>query len=344
MNKQKQLITISLIIGGALMLIKFSAFLMTGSNAILTDAMESIVNVVASGFAFYSIHLAAKPKDENHPYGHGKVEFFSVFLEGGLIFIAGVLIVGKAIYSIFFPEPINNLMEGIGLIGLTGLINWAYGTHLVVQSKKLNSLTLEADGKHLQTDAYSTAGLLVGLILIYLTGWAWLDVALSMGLGLFILFNGYRLLRRSISGLMDESDVELVQKIIEILQKNKKADWIDIHNLRVQRYGQDLHIDCHVTMPRYYELEKVHDEVNEISHSINNDHISKTELFIHVDPCVPECCHYCQVEACPIRSEAFIGLITWNVSNVSKNQKHYLQDSRSYQTSNTFQNKKNYFT
>lgn len=337
MNKQKQLITISLIIGGILMLIKFSAFLMTGSNAILTDAMESIVNVVASGFAFYSIHLAAKPKDENHPYGHGKVEFFSVFLEGGLIFIAGVLIVGKAIYSIFFPEPISNLIEGIGLIGLTGLVNWIYGTHMVVQSKKLNSLTLEADGKHLQTDAYSTAGLLVGLILIYVTGWAWLDVALSMGLGLFILFNGYRLLRKSISGLMDESDVELVQEIIDILEKNKNADWIDIHNLRVQRYGQDLHIDCHVTMPRYYELDKVHDEVNAISHSINNNHISKTEFFIHVDPCVPECCHYCQVENCPIRSEAFKGLITWNVSNVSKNQKHYLQDSRSYQTLNTLQ-------
>ena len=110
MRKQKQVIKVSIGIGVGLMLIKFSAFLITGSNAILTDAMESIVNVVASGFAFYSIHLAAKPKDDNHPYGHGKVEFFSVFLEGGLIFIAGVLILGKAIYNVFFPESIERLL------------------------------------------------------------------------------------------------------------------------------------------------------------------------------------------------------------------------------------------
>jgi cation diffusion facilitator family transporter len=323
MNRQKRLITISLILGGLLMLIKFSAFLITGSNAILTDAMESIVNVVASGFAFYSIHLAAKPKDENHPYGHGKVEFFSVFLEGGLIFIAGILILGKAVYNLFFPEEIENLLEGIGLIGLTGLVNWAYGTHLVIQSKKLKSLTIEADGKHLQTDAYSTLGLLVGLGLIYLTGWTWLDIVISLGLGLFILINGYYLLRKSIGGLMDESDVELVKDIIEVLEKNRKDAWIDVHNLRVQRYGQELHLDCHVTMPSYYELQLVHEEMSAIDNALNSAHLAKTELFIHVDPCVPECCSYCQVSNCPIRTEPFKKMIPWDVDIVSKNQKHF---------------------
>src|SRR5690606_32964873 len=115
------------------MLVKFAAYLLTSSNAILTDAMESIVNVVASGFAFYSIHLAARPKDSNHPYGHGKVEFFSVFLEGGLIFIAGLLILGKAIYNLFFPELLSNLLEGIGLIGFNGVVNFVVGTYLVKQ-------------------------------------------------------------------------------------------------------------------------------------------------------------------------------------------------------------------
>lgn len=323
MKKQKQIIQFSLGIGVVLMLIKFSAFLLTGSNAILTDAMESIVNVVASGFAYYSIHLASKPKDDNHPYGHGKVEFFSVFLEGALILIAGILILGKAVHSILFPEQIERLMEGIGLIAFTGVVNWAYGNYMLRESKKLNSIVIEADGKHLQTDAYSTLGLIGGLVLMYFTGWAWIDIALSVGLGLYILFSGYRLLRRSIAGLMDESDSELVGKIIGIMESHRKADWIDVHNLRVQRYGQQLHIDCHVTMPNYYLLERVHDEVSSIDHIVNAQLGAETELFIHVDPCLPACCHYCSMENCPIRSEDFEGLIPWDAENVVRNQKHF---------------------
>ncbi|HWK99391.1 MAG TPA: cation diffusion facilitator family transporter, partial [Parapedobacter sp.] len=258
MNKQKNIIRIALATGIVLMLVKFTAYLLTNSNAILTDAMESIVNVVASGFAFYSITLAARPKDSNHPYGHGKVEFFSVFLEGGLIFIAGVLIVGKAGYNVFFPETVGNLMSGMGLIAFTGVANFLLGTYMVRQSRVLNSLTLQADGKHLQTDAYSTVGLLIGLLVMYFTGLVWIDIVLSLGLGLYILWSGYKLLRKSIAGLMDESDTKLVSEIAAILQHYRKDDWIDVHNLRVQRYGHELHIDCHVTLPNYYDLNRVH--------------------------------------------------------------------------------------
>lgn len=323
MREEKRIIQISLGISIMLMLIKFSAYLLTGSNAILTDAMESIVNVAASGFAFYSIHLAAKPRDDNHPYGHGKVEFFSVFIEGGLILIAGLLILGKAVYNLFFPEELGNLLEGIGLIAFTGAVNWAYGQYMVKKSKALNSLTIEADGKHLQTDAYSTLGLLVGLALMYLTGWIWIDLVLSVGLALFIIFGGYRLLRKSISGLMDESDVELIESIVDILEQNRQPDWIDVHNLRVQRYGQELHIDCHVTMPNYYRLDRVHEEVSAIDQVVNTHIQSDTELFIHVDPCLPECCSYCSVMDCPIRSQPFNKLIPWDADNVVKNQKHF---------------------
>lgn len=297
--------------------------MLTSSNAILTDAMESIVNVVASGFAFYSIHLAARPKDQNHPYGHGKVEFFSVFLEGGLIAIAGVLILGKAVYNLFFPETVGNLLEGIGLLAFTGLVNFGLGTFMVKQSTQLNSLTLHADGKHLQTDAYSTVGLLVGLTLMYYTGWIWIDTVLSLGLGAFILFSGYKLLRRSIGGLMDESDAALVEKVADILQEYRKEDWIDVHNLRVQRYGHELHIDCHVTLPNYYNLDKVHDEVSAIDQLINSQLHANAELFVHADPCIPTCCHYCRVKDCPIRSEPRSKDVRWDKSNISENKKHF---------------------
>ena len=322
MNKQKNIIRVSLATGVVLMLVKFIAYLLTNSNAILTDAMESIVNVVASGFAFYSIHLAARPKDSNHPYGHGKVEFFSVFLEGGLIFIAGVLILGKAGYNIFFPEAVENLMEGMGLLAFTGVANFALGTYMMRQSRVLNSLTLHADGKHLQTDAYSTVGLLVGLLVMYFTGLAWIDVVLSIGLGLYILWNGYKLLRRSIAGLMDESDRKLVDEIAGILQRYRRDDWIDVHNLRVQRYGHELHIDCHVTLPNYYDLNKVHDEVSAIDKLINSHLHADTELFVHADPCIPACCRYCRVENCPIRSEPRQADVPWEGHIISKNEKH----------------------
>ena len=318
-----RLVLLSLVTGIVLMLIKFVAYFITESNAIFSDAAESIVNIVASGFAYYSIYLAAQPKDENHPYGHGKVEFFSVFVEGGMIFIAGSIILIKSIYSIFSPQPINNVDEGMYLILASSLINFAVGFYLMKRGKALRSLTIEADGKHLQVDAYSSIGLIAGLLIMKLTGLAWIDLALSFALGTFILYNGYKLLRKSISGLMDESDSEVIEEVVSILNKNRKPEWIDVHNLRVQRYGQELHIDCHLTLPNYYSLNKVHDSISDFDQMLNTNLDSKTEFFIHADPCMPECCHYCKVENCPIRSEEYSKHIEWTTINVTKNMKHF---------------------
>lgn len=323
MSKQMRLVTLSLITGIVLMLIKFVAYFITGSNAIFSDAAESIVNVVASGFAYYSIYLASQPKDENHPYGHGKVEFFSVFVEGGMIFIAGSVILIKSIYNIFFPEPINNVEEGLYLILATSLINLGVGFYLMKRGKALRSLTIEADGKHLQVDAISSFGLILGLLVMKFTNLPWIDIALSICLGLFILLSGYKLLRKSISGLMDESDQEVIEEVITVLNKNRIVEWIDVHNLRVQRYGQELHIDCHLTLPNYYDLNKVHDLISEFDEVLNDNLQVKTEFFIHADPCMPECCYYCQVENCPIRSEPFRKHIEWNAGNITKNMKHF---------------------
>ncbi|WP_306429812.1 cation diffusion facilitator family transporter [Sphingobacterium sp. E70] len=180
-----------------------------------------------------------------------------------------------------------------------------------------------ADGKHLQVDAYSTIGLILGLLLMKLTGFQWIDVVISIILGLFILFNGYKLLRQSIGGLMDESDTELVQDVVAILERNRKAEWIDVHNLRVQRYGNELHVDCHLTLPRYLDLVKVHDEISAVDKIVNKEMSVRTEFFVHADPCLPQCCRYCQVTDCPIRSEQFKNKITWDMDKVTRNQKHF---------------------
>lgn len=323
LQPQKKIILISLITGIILMLAKFVAYFATSSNAILTDAAESIVNVLASSFAFYSIYLAAMPRDKNHPYGHGKVEFFSVFVEGILILIAGILIVFKSIYNLFFPHEIQALLIGSIIIAVTGAINFILGYYLIEQSRKLNSLILYADGKHLQTDAYSSVGLVAGLLLIYFTGIHYLDSILSILLGLYIIYNGYKLFRKSIGGLMDESDFVVVKEVIDILNHNRKEAWIDVHNLRTQRYGNELHIDCHLTLPYYFDLVKVHEEVSEVDALINNKVRVKTELFIHSDPCLPQCCHYCRMADCPVRNEAKLKDITWTMDNITQNKKHF---------------------
>jgi cation diffusion facilitator family transporter len=243
LQTQKKVILISLVIGVSLMLAKFTAYFITSSNSILTDAAESIVNILAGLFAFYSIYVAAQPRDSNHPYGHGKVEFFSVFIEGSLIVLAGILISFKSAYNLFFPHEISDLMDGTLIIAAAGIINYILGYYLVSQSKKLNSLTLYADGKHLQTDAYTSVGIVAGLILIYFTGLTYLDSILSIVVGFFIIFSGYKLVRKSVSGLMDESDFDAADEIVAILNEHRKESWIDMHNLRTQRYGPDLHID-----------------------------------------------------------------------------------------------------
>jgi cation diffusion facilitator family transporter len=322
-QKQKKIILLSLGVSILLMLAKFTAYFVTSSNAILTDAAESIVNVLASSFAFYSIYLASQPRDLNHPYGHGKVEFFSAFVEGSLISLAGVIIIFKSGYNLFQPQEIQMLISGTVIIGITGIINYVLGYYLIQQSKILHSLTLFADGKHLQSDAYTSTGLVVGLLLIHFTGISYLDSFLSIFLGLFIIYHGYKLIRRSVGGLMDESDFEVVEEVIGILNNNRHDSWIDVHNLRTQRYGTELHIDCHLTLPYYYDLNRVHEEVSGVDKLVNQSARVQTEFFIHADPCLPQCCHYCRMDDCPVRSEPKRIDISWNTHNVTRNQKHF---------------------
>ncbi|QJD97819.1 cation transporter [Mucilaginibacter robiniae] len=323
MQEKRNIIIVALALSIVLMLAKFSAYFITSSNFVLTDAAESVVNVVASAFAFFSIYLASRPRDENHPYGHGKVEFFSAFIEGALISIAGISILFKSIYSLFYPNEIHDLLIGALIIGVTGAINGIMGFYMIRKGKTLKSITLEADGRHLLTDMVTSGGLVAGLILIYFTKVAWLDSVLSIAVGVYIVFSGYKLIRQSVAGLMDEADFTIVNDIVKVLNEQHKAEWIDIHNLRAQKYGHELHLDCHLTLPNYFDLNRVHEEVKLVDQLINEKAGIHTEMFIHADPCIPQCCHYCSMPNCPIRSEAKREDIEWTMENVTRNKKHY---------------------
>lgn len=315
-----------LLIGALVMCVKFGAYFITHSTAILTDALESIINVVAGAFALYSVHLASKPKDRLHPYGHGKIEFISAGFEGGLILIAAIAIMVKSIDNLYHPPPLQELELGIGLSFISGVINYFLGRSLIKTGTRNNSITLIADGKHLITDTLSSVGLVVGLLVIALTGQIWLDQVIAMFFGIMILLTGYKLIRKSLSGLMDEADDETLDEVVAILNKYRSPKWIDIHNLRVLRYGAFLHIDCHITLPWYENLQQSHDELKRIEELINSAFNNRVEIFIHPDPCLPSSCSICSLQACNERRTPFQKQIKWELGNLLSDNKHRLPD------------------
>ncbi|SEJ23728.1 cation diffusion facilitator family transporter [Dyadobacter sp. SG02] len=323
-NKLKQrLIMLSFMASILLTGLKFFAFYLTSSNAILSDALESIINVIASGFAFYSVYLSSQPKDRNHPYGHGKVEFFSAGFEGALIIIASIFIVVEAIKRLMDPAPIENLAQGSVFIVFTIFVNTAIGYKLLTEGRRANSLALVADGKHLMSDSISSVVLILSVGLIMLTGYVWIDSVASLLFGLFLAYSGSQLVSKSVAGLMDASDELLLDKVIKVLNENKKDEWIDVHNLRAQQYGSDLHIDCHLTLPYYWELQKVHETIHDFENILKGSQPGETEIFVHADPCVYQCCYFCRIDNCPVRQHSFVQDIEWDAAKLTKNEKLY---------------------
>lgn len=319
-NVRLQIIVV--LVGILLLLAKFIAYFVTNSNAILTDALESVINVVAGAFSLYSLILSALPRDENHPYGHGKIEFIAASLEGSLIFVAGSIIVFKSVYNLFSPIELQSLDFGIALTAIAGVLNFAVGYVIDQKGREARSLVLQAGGKHLKSDAYSTAGILVGLILIYLTGLVWLDSVVAILFGGIIIYTGYKILHASVPGIMDAADYELLRRIVQVLNENRRENWIDVHNLRVIKYGSTLHIDCHMTVPWYLNVKEAHDEVEEVGRLIREKIDPSIELFIHTDPCVKEPCSLCENGACRRRLTHFNERVEWEFEKVISDKKH----------------------
>ncbi len=306
------------------MLCKFIAFFITYSNAILSDALESIINVVAGCFAYYSLWLAAKPRDIDHPYGHGKIEFISAGFEGGLILLTGIIIIGKSVINIFHPVTIQHLDTGAGIAAVAGASNYFLGRFLIRTGEQYKSITLVADGKHLISDTISSIGLVAGVILIWITGLVWLDNVFAILFGLIIIYTGYHLVRKSLAGLMDEADTGILKEMVAIMNNNRHDNWIDIHNLRVLQYGSSYHIDCHITLPWYNDLQTSHDELKKMEDLIIAKFHHKVELFIHPDPCMSFSCSLCQISDCKVRQKPFEHKIEWTLDNVMLNAKHHL--------------------
>lgn len=307
-----------------LFIVKISAYYFTHSLAILTDALESIVNVLAGFIGLYSLYIAAKPRDFEHPYGHGKAEFVSAAVEGGLIVAAGIMIIYETISNLIKHSNLESLDTGLILIALTGLVNYIAGSVCIKMGKKNNSLALIASGKHLHIDTYSTLAIIVGLGLMLLTKLYWLDKAIALFMGFFIIYNGYKIIRSSLAGIMDEADIELLNRFIGELNNNRQENWVDLHNLRVIKYGSLLHIDCHFTVPWYLNVHQAHNEIDALAALIKDKFGDAIELFVHTDGCLPFSCSICTKTDCAVRELPLKKRLDWSLENTISNKKHQL--------------------
>jgi len=305
-----------------LFVLKIIAWRLTQSVAVLTDALESTVNVIAGFISLYSLYVASKPRDKEHPYGHGKAEFVSAAVEGSLVALAGFIIIYEGINNLLHPHAIQKLNIGMAIIGATAIVNYFTGWYTIKIGKKNNSLALIASGKHLQTDTYSTIGIIGGMALIYFTSWLWLDSVVAIIFAFFIIYTGYTIIRSSLSGIMDEADLELLQKLVARINQNRKENWVDFHNLRIIKFGSVIHVDCHLTVPWYLNVHEAHDEIDAFSAIAKNEFGESVELFVHADGCLDFSCKICTKATCTKRTFPFEKKVEWNVHNISSNEKH----------------------
>lgn len=297
---------------------KFLAFYITNSVGILTDAMESIVNIVAGLISLFSLRWAARPRDKEHPFGHGKMELISASIEGLLISIAGGMIIYEGIQRLFTPSPVGKLDIGIIVVAIAGLINYFMGWYSVKMGKKYQSMALVAGGRHLQSDTYSTIGLVIGLLLLYYTGILWIDSALALIFGSIIIWTGISILRKTIATLLDKADNDILCSMAECINSNRQPDWIDIHNTKAIKYGSYLYIDCDLTLPWYYNLIESHQACENLENTLAARFSDKIQISIHSDPCCMKHCEHCQVSNCTSRKAPFVTLEKINLLNMTE--------------------------
>jgi len=305
-------------------LLKVVTYILTHSLSVLSDSLESVVNIVATIVGSYSLFVASKPKDKDHPYGHGKAEFISAAFQGTLIIGIGCLIIYKAIDSFIHPFSLQNLNNGIWLVVIIAIINLVTALVLNRIGRKNKSLAILASGKLFQIDFFTTAAIAIGFILLLVTGYQKIDTLIALFLGIYVIFDGYKIVRQSLAGIMDEADMILLKEVITEINLSRNAKWIDLHNLRVIRYGSLLHIDCHLTVPWYYNVNEAHEAVDDFAVLIQNKFGDSVEFFVHTDPCMPFSCPICTIENCEQRIAPFEKKLNWNIENVLSNSKHQL--------------------
>ncbi len=303
--------------GGILIFItKLVAFLATDSTAIFSDAAESVINIVASGVALYSIIISSKPADKDHPYGHGKIEYFSAGFEGLLIAMAGLVIIYSGIEKIIIGAEPTKLGFGIILLASTAIANLLLSRYITRIGVKTNSLTLIADSKHLMADVYTSTGIIIGLGVVIVTDISVFDPLIAIIVAINILVTGYKLVRESVGGLMNEVDFETMKMISEKIISIKKSEWIDIHELRFWKSASNTFVDFHLVLPYYFTIKEAH-KSDELVLAEMDKILPGSQVKIHMDYCDFNLCKFCEFENCKERKENFAEKSEWSQCRIT---------------------------
>lgn len=327
MYNAKQNLKIQFILTGLSVIVfvlKLVAFFVTHSLSVLSDTLESVVNIVATIVGSYSMYIASKPKDKDHPYGHGKAEFISSAFQGSLIIGVGCLIIYQSINSLLHPNTLHNLSNGFWFLITIALINILTALFVMRMGKKNNSIALVTSGKLFLIDFFTTSTVAIGLLILMITQIQKVDSIIAILLGGWVLYDGYKILRASIAGMMDEADMALLENVINEINENRNDSWIDLHNLRVIKYGVLLHIDCHLTLPWYLNVHEAHFVMDKFTNLIKSKFGDSVEFFIHTDGCMPFSCTICNLSNCDKRQVPIKRRLEWNIENVLSNNKHQL--------------------
>lgn len=264
--------------------IKVVAALVTGSIGLWSDALESTVNVVAALVALWAIRLSSKPADHNHDFGHGKAEYFSAAIEGTMIFVAAAVIIVTAIHRLLNPIALEQIGLGLVLSTLATALNLAVGLVLVRAGRRHRSITLEADGQHLLTDVATSVGVLVAIGLVWLTGWTPLDPLIALAVGANILFTGYKLVRRSVVGLLDGTlPPEEVQLISQVLEHVAHDPAVGIADVRTRESGRQRFVYTTITVPGDWTVQRSHDLADAVEHAVDQA-LPGAATFVHIEP------------------------------------------------------------
>jgi cation diffusion facilitator family transporter len=304
-------------VGGiVLFFIKVLAFYLTNSVGILSDALESTVNIITGFITLKALQFAAKPRDEDHPYGHGKVELITASIEGILIVVAGIMIIIEAIKRLGTPAPIAKMDIGIILMIITAVVNYMMGLYSIKMGKKHQSIGLISGGQHLISDTYTTVALITGLLVYALTGYQWVDSLLAILFGAIILYTGYTVLKSTVNGLMDEADAGMISDLAKSIREHRTHEWVNIHKLTYLKFGHVSHVDFHLTLPWYYNMKQASNQISALKQIIRTILPEEDiDISIQSEPCTERMCHQCQLD-CKERQHSFNNLRQWTTEQI----------------------------
>ncbi len=280
----KKALIISLVVSSVSLSVKIGAFIITGSTAELSDASESVVHLFAVMFVVYGYYLSLKPPDEDHHYGHERIEFLSVGAEGAIIIVAGFTIIYHAVMSAITGIEITNMDAGIVMLIVAALINLALGSYVVRVGRKHNNMIAISNGKHTLTDVWTSGGVVTALVLIHYTGWLFVDVVVSFMMAGYIMFEGYKLLRFSVLGLMDTRDATIDAALVQILENELPKTVKDWHHLRHRTSGNTTWVELHLVFDDEINLKKAHDEATLLERKLIDALDTDAVITIHLEP------------------------------------------------------------